>query len=238
MASASTPTATTRQSEADLPSDGNRIVASQAAAIQLEGSSAGVERNAINAITGQPATGNAIGIRNAGAVDTLIEGNVIAGSTTGDGVVIGGGSTNVDVLENAISGNAGLGIDVGDDGVTPNEPEGPIYHENFPQLTDTTVGPGGTVRVVGQFRARGGGSDVWIQRGLPVRHLPQRHLRRERERRGRPVSRDPGRDDQHRRLRRPRVRPPGRDDGRPDGDRDAARGGGSAGDLRVLGSAS
>ena len=138
-------------------SDENVIVASDGAGVWLEGSGAQVEENEIRAITGVAGSGNGRGVFNDGATDSIIQGNVIRGSTSGDGVVIGGGSEGVDIVGNQISANAGLGIDTRDDGVTPNNPPGPVDHENFPVLEETAAGAGGTLDVSGRFRARGEG---------------------------------------------------------------------------------
>ena len=138
-------------------SDENLIVASHGAGVWLEGSGAQVEENEIRAITGVAGSGNGRGVFNDGATDSIIRGNVIRRSTSGDGVVIGGGSAGVDILGNQISANAGLGIDTRDDGVTPNDPPGPVDHENFPVLEETAAGAGGTLDVSGRFRARGEG---------------------------------------------------------------------------------
>lgn len=69
------------------------------------------------------------------------EANTIA-FNTGDGLGSTAGRA-VHLLPNSIFGNAGLGIDRGDDGVTPNNPS--IFSfENFPVITAATTSGGGT----------------------------------------------------------------------------------------------
>ncbi len=136
-------------------SDENLIVASDGAGVWLEGSGAQVEENEIRSITGVAGSGNGRGVFNDGATNSVIRGNVIRSSTAGDGVVIGGASAGVDILGNQISANAGLGIDTRDDGVTPNNPPGPVDHENFPVLESATPS-GANLQVSGEFQTRGG----------------------------------------------------------------------------------
>ncbi|MDY0746607.1 cadherin-like domain-containing protein [Paucibacter sp. R3-3] len=75
-----------------------------------------------------------------GASDNLIQGNVVAFSGANGGILLttGAGAGNA-ILSNLIYGNAGLGIDLGFDGVTPNDPgdvdTGPNNLQNFPVLT-------------------------------------------------------------------------------------------------------
>ena len=45
---------------------------------------------------------------------------------------------------NSVYSNGGLGIDRGNDGVTPNQPPGTFVRENFPILTAATTSPAGT----------------------------------------------------------------------------------------------
>ena len=132
---------------------GNLIVASQDAGVELEGSAAQVVGNVISAVTGVAGSGNAVGIFNDGATGSEITANGIT-SSSGDGVVIGGGSAGVDILNNSISANAGLGIDTRNDGVTENDPPGPVDHENFPRVVSSTPN-GANLDVVVQFLARG-----------------------------------------------------------------------------------
>ncbi|HTC94262.1 MAG TPA: hypothetical protein VK699_12550 [Terriglobales bacterium] len=82
-------------------------------------------------------------------------GNIIA--YNGKGVVITGGSATVgNVIEsNAIFSNVGLGIDLGDDGVTANDSSGhtgPNNFQNFPVLT-SAISSGGTTNVPGTLKS-------------------------------------------------------------------------------------
>ena len=73
------------------------------------------------------------------------QGNVIAFNGF-DGISLN--STRITIRGNSIHSNGGLGIDLGDDGVTPNDvcdaDTGPNELQNFPVLTDA---PSGTVFV-------------------------------------------------------------------------------------------
>ena len=88
-----------------------------------------------------PAVNNQIGGSIAG------EGNVIA-FNTGDGVSISALSgfinTGISILGNSIHSNGGLGIDLGNNGVTPNDTDDPdVGHnglQNFPVITSVTPG--------------------------------------------------------------------------------------------------
>ncbi len=81
--------------------------------------------------------GYATGILIGGA--KAADGNTIA-YNAGSGVGVGTTPRSVDdaILSNAIYGNQGLGIDLGDDGVTPNHPGGPTPgpndYQNYPVL--------------------------------------------------------------------------------------------------------
>jgi hypothetical protein len=74
-------------------------------------------------------------------------GNVIA-FNHGDGVTVYSGTGNA-ISRNSIFSNGGLGIDLGGDGVTLNDPgdtdAGPNNLQNFPVLTSALVSPGGLV---------------------------------------------------------------------------------------------
>jgi hypothetical protein len=98
-------------------------------------------------------SGNGINIFNSAASNT------IGGTTAGAGNVIwnnrGNGilittstAINNAILSNSIYDNGGLGIDLGGDGVTPNDPgdidTGPNNLENYPILTLVTNGAGNT----------------------------------------------------------------------------------------------
>src|SRR5205085_10014239 len=71
-------------------------------------------------------------------------GNEIA-NNGGDGVRIASGTGNA-VLGNSIHDNAGLGIDLGGNGVTPNDSAGHTgsnHYQNFPVLTAVAAGANG-----------------------------------------------------------------------------------------------
>jgi len=73
-----------------------------------------------------------------------IETNTIA-YNSGTGVTVGDG-TGTAISRNSIFSNGGLGIDLGGDGVTPNDPgdtdTGPNNLQNFPVLTSALVSSG------------------------------------------------------------------------------------------------
>ncbi|MDJ0496614.1 MAG: PKD domain-containing protein, partial [Acidimicrobiia bacterium] len=87
------------------------------------------------------------------AVEFGAANNLVGGTTTEaanriennawDGVAFGGAGTGNTALGNSISGNTGLGIDHGNDGVTPNGAGNPL---DFPTITSATES-GGTVTV-------------------------------------------------------------------------------------------
>jgi CSLREA domain-containing protein len=82
------------------------------------------------------ASNNHIGGTAAGATNTIA-------FNGGDGVWIQAG-TNNDVLSNSVFSNSGLGIDLGTNGVTPNDTgdgdSGPNNLQNFPVVTSATTG--------------------------------------------------------------------------------------------------
>ncbi len=105
------------------------------------------------------ASGNQIG----GTNDD--EGNVIAGNS-GIGVVLPGPGTSglfpgqAAILGNTIYDNGGLGIDLGDDGVTPNDPDpqvGPNSYQNYPELTSALFF-NGKVKVNGSLQSAANGT--------------------------------------------------------------------------------
>ena len=112
--------------------EGNDIGTNSAGATSLGNSGDGVE-------VFNSASGNSIGGTVTGA------GNVIADNATG--VVIGSSLTDTAIhnaiLGNSIYGNTKLGIDLGDDGVTPNDSKGhsgPNLLQDFPVITQAYTG--------------------------------------------------------------------------------------------------
>jgi hypothetical protein len=110
----------------------------------------------LNAPGDAPIANGVDGVR----LDSGASNNTIGGQTSGlgnviafnaKGVVVAGASTVGDsILGNSIHDNAGLGIDLGDDGITPNgtAPPGPNHFQNFPVLTQVDQS-GASVTVVG-----------------------------------------------------------------------------------------
>ncbi len=83
-------------------------------------------------------------------------GNVIVNNTQA-GVVLRSSGTSNAIRRNSIYANGALGIDLGDDGVTPNDPQdvdvGLNAFQNFPILTGATAAGGGTT-FAGVFNGR------------------------------------------------------------------------------------
>ena len=105
------------------------------------------------------ASSSASGPRTIRSVDWPPAGNVIA-NNGGAGVVIGSNlndlCTGDAILSNSIHDNAALGIDLGDNGVTPNTPGGPQIGpndlQNFPVLTNVTQS-GSKITIVGTLNS-------------------------------------------------------------------------------------
>jgi hypothetical protein len=104
------------------------------------------------------AAGNRIGANGNDVANDSIEGNIIAGNL-GDGVrVVVAGTINNSIRGNSIHSNALLGIDLGGDGVTENDPQdpdtGPNLLQNFPLLSAARVaGAGDSTRVRGTLNS-------------------------------------------------------------------------------------
>jgi hypothetical protein len=120
---------------------------------------------------------NGLGNDGDGVFVTGSAGHIIGGEFSGQGNVIGfnGGAgvslltvsstslgtlvpTKVQVLANSITHNAGIGIDLGADGVSPNDPapdadKGPNHLQNFPRI-DSAVAAGGDTVIKGRLTSR------------------------------------------------------------------------------------
>ncbi len=139
----------------------NIISGNSGTGIELSGSENLIQGNFIGTdVTGQGDLGNGgtgvavfstsgleIGGTQAGA------GNLIAfnGENRGDsghGVVVANSEGNASILSNSIHSNAGLGIELGGDGITVNDPDdpdtGPNNFQNFPIIASTTTTDGST----------------------------------------------------------------------------------------------
>jgi parallel beta-helix repeat protein len=104
-------------------------------------------------ISGTTVSGNSV----AGIVVQGGSGGTLSGSTVtgnGAGIVVTGGGPGMALGGSSIFGNAGLGIDLGGDGVTPNDPgdgdTGPNGLQNYPVLASVTAG-GGSTRIAGSL---------------------------------------------------------------------------------------
>ena len=93
--------------------------------------------------------GTGVGMLADGAGNSMsITGSIITGCAKG--VVIRNGAVGNSITGNSIHDNTGLGIDLGDDGVTPNDPSdadsGPNNLQNFPIIRTALVGTPNTIR--------------------------------------------------------------------------------------------
>jgi hypothetical protein len=81
-------------------------------------------------------------------------GNVIAFNGS-DGITMFNPSQGNRVIQNRIFSNGGLGIDLNDDGITPNDPGdadmGPNGLQNFPNILSATRAPSGAVTITGRL---------------------------------------------------------------------------------------
>ena len=108
-----------------------------------DGTDADITGNAIGINQLQTATfGMNVGILiTSGANDATISGNVITDNNKG--VVVTGSAQRAEITNNAIFGNTVIGIDLRDDGVTPNDPTdadvGPNRRQNKPEISSATL---------------------------------------------------------------------------------------------------
>jgi hypothetical protein len=87
-----------------------------------------------------------------GNVNAMHPRNVIAGNLSAGVKIFGLSTMNNSVLSNSIRNNGGLGIDLGGDGVSPNDAgdadDGPNLLQNFPVMT-SAVSTGGSTTISG-----------------------------------------------------------------------------------------
>jgi hypothetical protein len=147
-------------------SGGNLISANTSAGVWLYGGTATTNQIVGNRIgtdlAGEPVLGNA----SAGVQLTLAVNNDVGGPSAGDGNVIAGNgeegvvvdplapaATGNRILGNSIFANALLGIDLGADGVTPNDPgdsdAGPNNLQNFPVIDSALLDDANNVTIAG-----------------------------------------------------------------------------------------
>jgi CSLREA domain-containing protein len=145
---------------------GNFVGTDVSGTIALGNGGDGIEMDASNSVVGgtTPAARNLIsgngtdGLSVSGfAKKVRVEGNLVGTRADGvgalgngfNGVDVAGGSTGVSILGNAIYSNAQLGIDIGVNGRTPNDPgdtdEGANSLQNFPVLTSAKTGTATTI---------------------------------------------------------------------------------------------
>jgi CSLREA domain-containing protein len=116
-----------------------------------------------NAATGNEVAGtvNGAGVEVNGNGNTIGPNNSLHDNTaTFTGLAVDGGTGNT-ITQNKIDSNFGLGIDLGDDGVTANDPApdadtGPNNRQNFPLLTSASLLGNGSVRVKGDLTSTPG----------------------------------------------------------------------------------
>lgn len=145
---------------------GNTISGNSQNGIELDGSGNTVVYNNIGVQAADPSAGlgNGVdGVRVLGSnnvIGTTTAGNNI-GYNVGNGVTVGLSAADTTAVQNSIRGdniyyNGQLGIDLGNDGVTYNDPEdldiGPNLLENFPVLTSVTLS-GNTATISGTLNS-------------------------------------------------------------------------------------
>jgi hypothetical protein len=137
------------------PASGNVIAGINGNGILLGFGGVAVSRNRIGINTANAPLGNTgDGIRAIDGGHVVDDGNTIA-HNGGNGITITGPLTRVSVVGNSIYSNGGLGIDLNDDGVTPNDPGdldlGPNGQQNYGHDLDLRRLPGGQVRFRGNL---------------------------------------------------------------------------------------
>jgi hypothetical protein len=147
------------------PGEGNLISGNSLGGILLLGTGAIVQGNLIGTdVSGAEPLGNAQGIDIGGGV-FVVTNNQIGGTGPGQGNVIAfnaapgiwvqGAASGNSIRGNRIFRNGSLGIDLGADGVTPNDPDdadtGPNALLNFPLIRSVITGPTST-EIIGTFQ--------------------------------------------------------------------------------------
>ena len=136
------------------PNDGNLISGNKGNGVEITNADSNtVENNTIgtanDSVTPMP---NLYGvfIEN-GASKNKIDDNFIADNTHAGVGVIGNSSIRNTISQNSIFDNGGLGIDLGNNGITSNGsgPVGPNDYQNYPVLTPSTTADSITVTLTG-----------------------------------------------------------------------------------------
>jgi hypothetical protein len=91
------------------------------------------------------------------ATGTLVQGNVVAFSGANGGILVDTAATGVALLQNSVYSSAGLGIDLGFDGLTPNDAgdadTGANNLQNFPVLTVARTNGAGSFEISGTINS-------------------------------------------------------------------------------------
>ncbi len=150
-----------------ISGNGTDVTSGGSGGIYVDGTDTNIEGNTIGLNSaqtaalenGSSAAGYSAGIyEDADASGTVIGGTATgAGNTIADnigpGVAVVGNSDIATIESNAIYGNSGAGIDLGDDGPTANHDSGPITGPNgfidYPVLTSVTTNGSGQITVTG-----------------------------------------------------------------------------------------
>ena len=149
------------------PGNGNVIAGNSSEGIFVQGASS--TANVIRAnFIGANAAGTNLGNGFFGVHLSDAPGNTVGGTAANqanviafnaaDGVyVFGSGATSNTIQRNSIYGNGDLGIDLGDGGVTPNDPgdsdSGPNGLQNYPVIT-SAISDGGSTAVQGTLNSK------------------------------------------------------------------------------------
>lgn len=133
---------------------GNQVSGNQQAGIEIQtGADIEVNGNIIGTDPRglSPIPNGSSGIQIDGSAAVIMQGNTI-GFNDGSGISVIGESFSNFAFDNSFLSNVGLGIDLGNDGRTPNDPidtdSGPNGLQNFPVLTEA-VSTGTTVIITG-----------------------------------------------------------------------------------------